>query len=117
MQLEDDYSELSQDDYIRWCKNMKEKKNCEDKMKQCDVEPKCDPCANTYSFGWLGVLIIWFIIFTVLFWLIYYSLKPAWALNMDGTINTGKVLFVAIITSIILVIIIWLIKSCIDYSR
>lgn len=63
------------------------------------------------GWGWLGALILWFIIFTVLFWLIYYSLKPGFVLNADGDVDTGKVLLASVISSLILVIIIWLIKA------
>lgn len=79
----------------------------------CELKPYEEP----FTLGWLGVLIVWFIIFTVLFWLIFFSLKPSWALNADGTVNTGKVLLASIIAAIVLVIVIWLIKSCIDCSR
>lgn len=115
------------DDYRRYCNKMKEVECCEEKLKQCNEcvveEPccpdPCDPCAKTtgYDLGmnWLGVLLLWFIIFTVLFWLIYYSLQPSFVKNSDGSINTGKVLLAAIVSAIILVIIIWLIKSCIAH--
>lgn len=63
------------------------------------------------GWGWVGALILWFIIFTVLFWLIYYSLKPTFVLsNYSNTVDTAKVLLSAVISSIILVIIIWLVK-------
>lgn len=114
---------LNQSDYGRYCNKMKEIECCEEKLKECNEcvveEPccpdPCDPCKTTSAFdmGWLGMLLLWFIIFTVLFWLIFYSLQPSWVLNADGTINTGKVLLSAIVSAIILVIIIWLIKSCI----
>lgn len=116
---------LSPEDYKRWCQKMAEIEKCGKRIKECntecDPEPSCceDPCAETSSFtmGWLGMLLLWFIIFTVLFWLIFYSLKPSWAMNSDGSVNTGKVLLASIIAAIILVIVIWLIKSCIDCSR
>lgn len=114
---------LSTDDYKRWCHKKSEKEHCNMQLKEClECEKpyeKADPCEDScqnFGFGWLGILILWFIIFTVLFWLIFYSLNPSWAQNQDGTINTGKVLLAAIIAAIILVIIIWLIKSCIDYA-
>lgn len=79
--------------------------------KKCD-----DPCAKDArsqdaGWGWLGALILWFIVFTVLFWLIYYSLKPSFVLQ-SGTnqVDTAKVLLAAVISSLILVIVIWLIK-------
>jgi hypothetical protein len=64
-----------------------------------------------YGWGWLGALILWFIIFTVIFWLIYFSLKPTFVFSNDSNqVDTAKVLLSAVISSIILVIIIWLIK-------
>lgn len=95
-------------------------KPCE---KPCDkpaekwVEKKCDdPCAKKSGsgWGWLGALILWFIIFTVLWWLIYYSLKPSFVLQTNSTqVDTAKVLLAAVISALILVIIIWLIKAAI----
>ena len=112
-------NKLSPEDYKRWCHKMAEIKKCNEKVKDCLTEckePVCEEPCQTYNFGWLGTLLLWFIIFTVLFWLIFYSLRPSWALNADGSVNTGKVLLAAIISSVILVIVIWLIKSCIDRS-
>lgn len=114
-------SDLSPEDYKRWCRKMKEMEKC--KSKEMEYEPleevreEIREEESSFGLGWLGILILWFIIFTVLFWLIFYSLKPNWAINPDGTINTGKILLAAIVASIILVIIIWLIYSCICYSR
>ena len=108
---------LSPEDYKRWCHKMAEIKKCNEKVKdciECDAPVECEKSA--FTMGWLGMLLLWFIIFTVLFWLIFYSLKPAWALNADGSVNTGKVLLAAVVSSIILVIVIWLIKSCIECS-
>jgi cell division protein FtsX len=68
-------------------------------------------CKNPYSWSWLGMLIMWFIVLTVLFWLVYYSLKPSFVLQNDSNqIDTTKVLLAAIISSIILVFVVWLIK-------
>jgi hypothetical protein len=115
---------LSADDYKRYCHKMKQMECCQKRAKdcmECVEEPKCEPvkCEEPCGFfdmGWLGMLLLWFIIFTVIFWLIYYSLNPSWVQNADGTINTAKVLLAAIVSAIILVIIIWLIKACIAYS-
>jgi hypothetical protein len=85
---------------------------CKDEVNTCKDE--CDPCKDTssYGWGWLGALVLWFIIFTVLFWLIYYSLKPSFVLQTDSNqVDTAKVLLAAVISAIILVIIIWLIKA------
>ena len=93
----------------------------------CPPTPKCAPaCPPTecniktmgekpYEWSWLGALILWFIIFTVLFWLIFYSLKPNFVLQTNSTtVDTSKVLLSAIISALILVIIIWLIKTAVS---
>lgn len=94
-------------------------KNCEPKPacppKNCETKPACpkDPCAKggIAGWAWLGMAILWFVIFTVLFWLIYYSLKPAFVLQNDSSqVDTGKVLLAAVISSLILIVIVWLIK-------
>lgn len=71
------------------------------------------PCKrNVWS--WIGALILWFIIFTVLFWLIFYSLKPSFVLQNDSNqVDTAKVLLAAIVSSIILVLVIWLINAAV----
>lgn len=87
-------------------------------IQECPKEPECNPCNKSslgYSWGWLGSLIIWFIVFMVLFWLIYFSLKPSLVLQSNGTdVDTSKVLLAAVISSLIIVIIIWLIKVAIS---
>jgi hypothetical protein len=92
------------------------KEECPPKKEECPKK-ECDPCAkkdNGYGWGWLGALILWFIVFTVLFWLIYYSLKPAFVLQNDSNqVDTAKVLLAAVISALILVIIIWLIKAAV----
>jgi hypothetical protein len=112
---------LSGDDYRRYCQKMKEMDACKAReiaCNECVVEEPCeDPCNNSYfDMGWLGMLLLWFIIFTVLFWLIFYSLQPDFVLNSDGSVNTVKTLLAAIVAAIVLVLVIWLIKSCISYS-
>jgi len=91
-------------------------------IEQCPVKTPCiEQCPvntlgnKTYEWSWLGALILWFIIFTVLFWLIFYSLKPNFVLQTNSTqVDTSKVLLSAIISSLILVIIIWLIKTAVS---
>jgi len=79
------------------------------------VEKCDDTTVKAYSWGWLGALILWFVVFTVLFWLIFYSLKPAFVLqNNSNQVDTAKVLLAAVIASLILVVIIWLIKAAIS---
>lgn len=97
------------------------KPECPPKIEECPKKPECKkpcetPCSSSgYGWGWLGALILWFIIFTVLFWLIYYSLKPSFVLQTDSNqVDTAKVLLAAVISALILVIIIWLIKAAIS---
>lgn len=67
-----------------------------------------------YTWTWLGALLLYFVIFTVLFWLVYYSLKPSFVLQNDSNqIDTAKVLLAAVVSSFILVIIIWLVRLAI----
>lgn len=63
------------------------------------------------TWGWLAALVLWFIVFTVIFWLIFYSLHPSFVLqNGSDQVDTAKVLLAAVIASLILLVIIWLIK-------
>ena len=83
-----------------------------------EYEPKCDPCAGTKSVSssweWFGLFVLWFIALTVLFWLIFYSLKPPFVLQSDGNqVDTAKVLLSAVISAFVLIVIIWLIKAAI----
>ena len=90
-----------------------------------ECKPACAPkaaCNNNYAYnpwgwGWLGSIILWSIIFTVLFWLIFYSLKPAFVLQTDSNqVDTAKVLLSAVIAALILVGFIMLIKFAINRS-
>ena len=83
----------------------------------------CNPCGNTVAYdawgwSWLGSIILWTIIFVVLFWLIFYSLKPAFVLQTDSNqVDTAKVLLAAVIAALLLVAAILLIKFLINRSR
>lgn len=72
----------------------------------------CDkPCEKDWGWlMWLAGVVIWYIILLVLFWLIFYSLKPSWVL-VDGTsvVDTSKVLLAAAVAALLLLIIIGLI--------
>ena len=82
---------------------------------QCGKSTNQSKC---YSWGWLGALILWFIIFIVLFWLIYYSLKPSFVLQTDSNqVDTAKVLAAAVITAVIIVFLIWLLKIVFNRFR
>lgn len=75
------------------------------------------PAYNVWGWGWLGSIILWSIIFTVLFWLIFYSLKPPFVLQTDSNqVDTAKVLLAAVIAAIIIVGAILLIKFLINRS-
>ena len=126
--LAPNYGKMNQDDYRRYCNKMGEIERCQERAKCCNEPPVCpevvkcetDPCSTTsyFDMGWLGMLLLWFIIFTVLFWLIFYSLNPAFVQNENsGDVNTGKVLLASIVSSIILVIVIFLIYSCVNHCR
>ena len=82
----------------------------------CCPDNKMSCCHNPNStWGWLGALVLWFIIFLVLFWLIFYSLKPSFVLhNETNQIDTAKVLLAAVIASLILIVIIWLIRAAVN---
>ena len=117
---------MSPEDYRRYCKKMGEIERCQERAKCCNEPPvcpevkcdPCDPCSTSYfDLGWLGMLLLWFIIFTVLFWLIYYSLNPSFVQNEDSSVNTSKTLLASIVSSIILVLVVFLIYSCVQYSR
>ena len=92
-------------------------------VKHCEMVPECPPGAvamggmaehhreGQSGWGWLGAIILWFIVFTVLFWLIFYSLRPRFVLKNDSNeIDPGKVLLSAVIAAIIVVIVIFLIR-------
>ena len=79
-------------------------------------EFNCDPCAGTKSVSssweWFGLFVLWFIALTVLFWLVYYSLKPPFVLQSNGNqVDTAKVLLSAVISAFFLIVIILLIKA------
>lgn len=61
--------------------------------------------------GWLGTLVLWFLVFAVLFWILIFSFAPGFVLNEDGKINTGKVLLSAVIAALVLIIIVWIVKA------
>jgi len=89
---------------------------CQNDIPQINIGTRYDPCCNTKSvtssWEWFGLFVLWFIALTVLFWLIYYSLKPPFVLQSDGNqVDTAKVLLAAVISAFVLIVIIWLIKA------
>lgn len=104
---------------VRICEPVKK---CYDKVTTQHVEDApCDDGASHghhehhehhgYGYSSLGWAVLWFIIIAVIVWLIIFSLKPAWALNEDGDVDTGKVLLASIVIALIIIIIIWLIYA------
>lgn len=69
---------------------------------------------QNYSWTWVGALLLQFVIFTVVFWLIYYSFKPSFVLRNDSNqVDTAKVLLASVVSALLVVIIIWLIRLAI----
>lgn len=98
---------------VRVCKPLK---TCHDvvttqHIEEAPCDDPCDhPCDTHHGHGYssLGWAVLWFIIIAIIVWLIVYSLKPAWALNEDGDVDTGKVLLASIVIALIIVIIVWI---------
>ena len=90
---------------------------CQDEvLDNCNQKICPNPCAHVAtvasSWEWFGLFVLWFIALTVLFWLIFYSLKPPFVLQDDGNqIDTAKVLLAAVISAFVLIVLIWLIKA------
>lgn len=69
------------------------------------------------AWAWVGGLILWLIIFTVMFWLIYYSLAPSFFIKKDtNQVDTAKVLLASVISALILIIIAWAIVAVVRAS-
>lgn len=85
------------------------------------VEEKCkdpchDPCRDPCKTGWgwesFGIFVLSLIVLIVLFWIVFFSLKPPFVLQSDSNqVDTSKVLLAAVISAFILVLLIWLIKA------
>lgn len=92
---------------------------CSDVVTTEHVEPHGDHCDHHKShdhhhghgYASIGWAVLWFIIIAVIVWLIVYSLRPTWALNDDGDLDTGKILLASIVIALIIVIIIWVIYA------
>lgn len=60
----------------------------------------------------VGALIVWFVIIFIITWLILYGVKPDIVMNKDtNQVDIGKLILSAVVISLIIIIIIWLIKS------
>ena len=81
----------------------------------CDPCDPCDPCEvdhhrdHGHGYSSIGWAVLWFIIIAVIVWLIIFSLKPAWALDEEANVDTGKVLLASIVIALIIVIVVWII--------
>jgi hypothetical protein len=83
-------------------------------------EKPCEPkkhCGSGYGYSSIGYAVLWFIIIAVIVWLIIFSLRPAWALDEDGNVDTGRVLLASIVIALIIVIIVYIIyAACGSYG-
>lgn len=113
---------------VRVCRPLKEcfDKVTETRMEKVPCEP-CDPCGDVcegvheehhhhHGYTALGWAVLWFIIIAVIVWLIIFSLKPSWAIDEDGNVDTGKVLLASILISLIIVIIVWIVWAACSHS-
>jgi hypothetical protein len=78
-----------------------------------DISSPCD----TDSWRPLAVLLLWFLVFTLLFWLIYVSVKPEFVLTSDDQVDGWAALLAAAITALIVEVVVLLIKFAISYRR
>ncbi len=74
--------------------------------------------AQTKGYGMtsgVGALIIWFILIFIVTWLLLYGIKPDIVKNKDtGEVDMGKLLLATFVITLIIIIIIWLIKSLVN---
>lgn len=89
------------------------KEEIKEECKKEHCELKCDdPCNSGWGWESFGIFVLSFIVLIVLFWIVFYSLKPPFVLQSDSNqVDTAKVLLAAVISAFVLVILIWLIKA------
>ena len=87
----------------------KGKKKCKEELVDGDGYSVADK-------NW-GQYLLWFIVVTLVVWIILYVLKPLFLQSRDpttglptGQVDTGKALAVSVIIAIIIIIILWLVK-------
>ncbi|CAM6002090.1 unnamed protein product [Sphagnum balticum] len=68
------------------------------------------PVETVSSTNWVGAL-IGFIILVIIIWIIIFATQPSWAKNAAGQLDSGKALWSSIIIAIIIMLIIWVLKS------
>ncbi len=54
--------------------------------------------------------LMWLIGLTVIFWIIYYSLRPPFVLNPKKELDTSKILLAAFLTALIIVVLLFIAK-------
>ena len=89
-------------------------KECGDKVDHVKVVKKdCNSWVSSYWFGF----ILGFILLAVIIALLLAAAKPTWIQNTDadgqpdGTVNAGKVVLWAVIVSLFVILIIWIVLS------
>lgn len=71
-----------------------------------------DPCKTGWDWESFGIFVLSLIVLIVLFWIVFYSLKPPFVLQPDSNqVDTSKVLLAAVVSAFILVLLIWLIRA------
>lgn len=61
------------------------------------------------GWGWLAMLLLWFIVVTIFAWLIFYSLRPSYVKNPDtGELDTSRLLLASVIVGVIFIVVAWL---------
>lgn len=85
----------------------------------CDQETtNCGQQSGYALGGGIGNLILWFLVIAVIVWFILWAWKPKAVQRLTpsgeptGEVDPGRVLVASIIIALIIVVIIWLIKSC-----
>lgn len=72
-----------------------------------DVQP------TYYSLcGGIGAGIFWFIVVAVILYLILYSTKPSLLRNSSGDADPAKVLIASLFIALLVVIILWILRTC-----
>jgi len=73
--------------------------------------PTASGDAFSTSWGWIGSLIIYFVIFVIIFYLVYLSLAPPFVLDSNtNEVDNAKVLLSSVISSLIIIVVVWLIR-------
>lgn len=82
--------------------------------------PQFTPQLQTVEKQWnnRGNIMLWIIIFIILFWLIFYSLKPDIVLELDSSqVDTTRVLVASFVSSILLVSCVYIIKLILKNNK